>query len=122
MKKINYSYNIAGTSHNNRNGIIHHLRLVGIQYLMHVRDPKNEYDKNAIKIIARDKTNKCYMLGFIPAKIAKEIAPLMDNGYKVWVDDCKFIGNKKDYISMNLKVTVYKPHEYAYEYEYEYKK
>lgn len=41
-----------------------------------LREPKNKYDKNAIKIIS----DKYGELGFIPRAEAKKIAPLLDSG------------------------------------------
>jgi tricorn protease-like protein len=40
-----------------------------------IRDPENEYDSNAIKVIDADNNH----LGFITSKEAKELAPLLDD-------------------------------------------
>jgi hypothetical protein len=40
-----------------------------------LRDPENEYDSNAIKVIDADNNH----LGFIASKEAKELAPLIDD-------------------------------------------
>lgn len=38
------------------------------------RDPQNEYDSNAVKVMTRDG----FMLGYLPATKARTIAPEMD--------------------------------------------
>ena len=40
-----------------------------------VREPENSYDKNAIKVFYGEDE-----LGYVPAKIAGKLAPLMDTG------------------------------------------
>ena len=47
------------------------------------REPENEYDGNAIKVYVPVKKGKHRLgLGYVPAKIAKDLAPLMDAGKK----------------------------------------
>lgn len=45
------------------------------------RDPHNEYDANAIKVIASD-TEEDHFVGFVAKEVAEEIAPLLDQGYE----------------------------------------
>jgi hypothetical protein len=40
-----------------------------------IREPENPYDKNAIMV-----TGNGNLMGYIPAKIAKDMAPMMDAG------------------------------------------
>lgn len=51
--------------------------IVASQILPIVREPRNEYDKNAIKILLPGTKKK---LGYVPAVFAEVIAPQMDQG------------------------------------------
>ena len=44
------------------------------------REPKNEYDKNAIRI----EDENSHALGYVPKDIAKKLAPAMDAGASLW--------------------------------------
>lgn len=45
-----------------------------------VREPDNEYDENAVKVVLTDKRHKNFHIGFLPRQVAKEFAPSMDDG------------------------------------------
>ncbi|WP_332058360.1 HIRAN domain-containing protein [Streptococcus canis] len=51
------------------------------------REPNNEFDKNAIKVLINN-----IHVGYIPKKKAKKIAKLIDNGYnyraELSIDEC----------------------------------
>lgn len=44
------------------------------------REPKNEYDKNAIRI----EDENSHKLGYVPKDIARKLAPEMDSGVSLW--------------------------------------
>lgn len=45
------------------------------------RDPMNEYDGNAVKVIYQNAEGEDIFIGFVAKEVAAEIAPLMDSGY-----------------------------------------
>ena len=65
------------------------------------RDKQNQYDKNAVEIIANDKR-----IGYLPAHVAREVAPRMDNdaNYKCYVSEVTGGGNK--HYGCNLKLVL----------------
>ena len=77
---------VSGTSYGTRQKSLERLAgyrpeelTVGLQ-----RDPGNQYDRNAIKILVRiDSLNVYAHVGYLPAKIAEQIAPVIDAGVKV---------------------------------------
>lgn len=73
---------VAGTHVGNRPQICLHLR--GGEELKIVREPENPYDRNAIAIY-NTKGEQC---GFVPAKMARWITPVLDAGV-IWVKSAK---------------------------------
>lgn len=57
-----------------------------------VRDRKNKFDKYAVRIVAVDKENKEYDLGFISKEDNKDIALALDKNYRCYIYDHIFIG------------------------------
>jgi HIRAN domain len=53
------------------------------QPLQLARDPKDQYDANAVMVIATPAPGKRYKIGYLPLDLAKKIAPLLDAGVKV---------------------------------------
>lgn len=95
------SFNIAGTSHDNRQGYIHYINNNKNAYLMFRRDSKNPYDKNAVQIIGYVPDGKIVNLGFVPCKLAPYIADALDNNKGAYIKSYKIIGNK-NYTGMNV--------------------
>lgn len=71
------------------------------------REPDNSKDKNAIAVyhVYKGKSGK---LGHIPASMAKNVAPLMDKGYKFEAGVVnvggKFIGHKSPYTGIRIRL------------------
>lgn len=64
-----------------------HIRTFGcddIHWFCLVRDPENSHDPNAIRVEIAN-----FFMGFIPAEVARELAPLMDAGNHY---DAEFVG------------------------------
>lgn len=69
--KTTYAMRLAGVTHGGRQEIVK--RMEQGDRLEIVREPENEYDKNACAVYWRE----C-QAGYIPAKIASDLAPLLD--------------------------------------------
>lgn len=75
-------FKIAGMKHANR---IAHVKYAHWQskFILQ-REPDNRFDKNAIRILLPVKKGSVkLMLGYVPAKHAKELAPMIDDGMKL---------------------------------------
>ena len=66
-----------------------------------VREQDNNYDKNAIKVALFGH----FELGYIPRPIAKELAPLMDNG-RCFVAEYQFRNGSPYYDTVGLSVMI----------------
>ena len=89
----------AGTTFQNRQGKLWNLRKHEKGAWIELRREKhNEYDDNAIAIIAHTKTTRPAKIGYIPANVAASLAKRMDSGLMVKVfkpTSGKFVtGNK----------------------------
>jgi len=59
------------------------------------RDPANQYDPNAIKVLLDGE-----FLGFVAKEVAEELAPLMDAGYEVSGKIIDFLGTIKPFLQL----------------------
>lgn len=71
------NFMVAGVAYEGRAGTVETYAYVGHPVFL-LRDPGNEYDPNAIKIILR----QGYVIGFAPRASAAALAPLLDKGCK----------------------------------------
>jgi hypothetical protein len=78
-EQINKSFTIMGSSFIGGAGALID-RLKPNQMLALAREPTNQYDANAVRIMWGERA-----LGFLPRKLAAEIAPIMDAGISVIV-------------------------------------
>ena len=78
-----YGVKVAGLSRPEYSGAVLGLFTGANRRLRLQREPRNEYDKNAIEVIGLWGTSKSGKIGYIPRDIAEELAPLMDNGETV---------------------------------------
>ncbi len=69
--------NVAGVTFGNRQQVL--LQVSSGQSLTLVREPANPRDRCAIQVLARTRTGPA-QIGYVPADIAKQIAPEMDAG------------------------------------------
>lgn len=61
------------------------------------RDPENQYDANAIKILKNGE-----FLGFVAKEIAGEIAPLLDEGAEAAVEVIGMAGTLKPHLQIEI--------------------
>ena len=82
MTKHTVSFEIAGAGFEGRQKTFIDLVVDGSRDDLEVfleRDPKNEYDANAIKVMVKNnKTGVSGQAGWVPAVFAKALAPVMD--------------------------------------------
>lgn len=116
-EKINF--NIAGVTHENRQGYIQYLRKHKNAFLIYVRENKNEYDENAIKILDYVPNGKCVPLGYVPRETAKKIAPYVDKGYKLYTHSYNIVGGYGLNLGVQVEVSLYMPSVPAVAYEYQ---
>lgn len=67
------------------------------------RDPDNQYDSNAIKVIysAEDED---HFVGFVAKEVAEELAPLLDAGYTATAKIIDFLGPIKPHLEIEASL------------------
>lgn len=82
--------NVAGVSYNNRKAVLAQVvTAFADKAEIHTRlerEPNNEYDKNAIKVnvyFGSIEDTIPVQLGYLPADLAKKVAPIMDKGIEI---------------------------------------
>ena len=103
--------NVAGVTFNNRQSKIYYIwrNLQKDQASVYVslrRNPTNEYDTNAIQVLGHVRGGSTVDLGFIDKNLATELAPLMDNGKRVWVKNFTIKYNQNYPTSVRLGIEV----------------
>lgn len=100
--------NIAGTTFNGRQGKIWALRKAKSAFLTVRRDPNNEFDKNAVKVLAHITTvnnaKSVFEIGYIPKEKAEWVAKAMDDGKIVRISKYEVVGGGK--ASLGVKITI----------------
>lgn len=82
----NISTKVAGTTFEKRQNTLMGMRKLIASgqkvSVVLVREPENEKDANAVKVLTRwkkgEQTRRA-QIGYLPAEVAAEVAPLMDN-------------------------------------------
>lgn len=97
--------NIAGVTFDKRQNYLNYIKKQKNEdikiYLR--REPKNPYDKNAISVFAYNKTTHKYAdCGYIPAELAKTLAPLMDNGIYITAKNYTVTGISQKTLGMTV--------------------
>ena len=95
---------IAGVSFNGRQAYVKNLSIG--DPLMLLREPGNQYDQNAIKIT----TIEGMQIGYIRAKLAAELAPLMDKGSKFTCKVLEVTGGKGKNLGCNIIICLENKH------------
>lgn len=87
MANNDFTVSVTGTSYNNRQGKLWNLRKNAANaYVTFTREPKNEADPNAIKVIAHIKGQRPFDIGYLKKEVAAELAPVIDAGYaRPWI-------------------------------------
>jgi len=103
-----FKIKVAGVTYENRQDTIKDLNEV-VDELELVREPSNQYDENAIKIMIKESNID---IGYVPRNVAKALAPIMDSGeYEIQVTDCLKKQGKHTSIGAELLLRV-KPKNY----------
>lgn len=72
------------------------------------RDPNNQYDNNAIKVVIDNE-----MVGHIPAMLAKSIAPEMDRGIEWFADVESILVSVEKMENPGIKIIIWRNNENA---------
>lgn len=101
MTNKDLTIKVVGVTFNNRQ---HKLRMLrdnaNRAYVTFDRERNNQYDSNAMKVIAHVKGMRPFDIGYVPKEIAKTLAPVVDNDtIKVYIKNfelsaCKIDGKK----------------------------
>lgn len=85
VKLHNIEIKAAGVTFGRRQGLIERLRLYNAEdiAISLQRESDNEYDRNAVQIVASVKGKGSAVMGYIGRELAKVIAPLLDKGKAV---------------------------------------
>ena len=103
---------IAGVTHNGRQDIVR--KLETRCQLEAVREPYNEYDKNAIALYSP----RGGMLGFIKKDLASQLAPQMDGGKSMLVFANEVTGGydgRNLGVNISIELGYFHPEEYYYQ-------
>lgn len=93
-----------------RQEIIKRYCRAGKQLLL-FRQPKNRHDKNAIAVVVRFKMlflfERIYQIGYLPADLAEDLAPYMDNGGEIECSISEITGGTrgKKTLGVNIMIT-----------------
>jgi hypothetical protein len=120
MEKQFYSKLVGVTKENadgrNRQTIIQNFIEEGEPLILE-REPENEYDNNAIAAyvvpISDPWGSGIYQVGYLPREMAAELAPLMDQGNKVYceVSECTGGTNEKRTLGVNISLSIFSSKE-----------
>jgi len=99
---------VAGVSFGQRQTALEHLKKYDTQNISIdlKRDTTNEYDTNAVAVIATVKDKGSYTIGYIPKTLSATIAPLIDYGKSVKATFKEVIGKYQAYHNYGLSVSV----------------
>lgn len=66
------------------------------------RDPENQYDANAIKVLYEgiETGGAPEFVGFVAKEVAEELAPLLDSGYTATATIIDFLGDIKPHLEI----------------------
>ena len=93
---------LVGVTFNNRQQIIK--GLTEGELLVFERQPKNEFDKNAILALRSDGKE----VGHISRELAQQLAPALDNGAKYICEVKNITGTGKEIKGVNIGIKKYK--------------
>lgn len=71
------SFNVAGVTFENRQGLLYYIAKANDVKITLWRDKENKNDSNAIKVMVKADGKK-FPIGFVPKKLAKTLAPIID--------------------------------------------
>lgn len=76
---------------------------IGTTFILE-RDPENQYDANAIKVIYSGEYED-HFVGFVAKEVAEELAPLLDSGYTAYATIIDFLGDIKPHLEIEATLT-----------------
>jgi hypothetical protein len=85
LVKVPQESRVAGVTFENRQKAIQHLTRyppANIEISL-ARDKGNQYDSNAVAVVASVVNRGSYTIGFLPKNLAKMLAPVLDRGEDV---------------------------------------
>lgn len=101
-------FNTAGTTFARRQNYLAHLAVSGKHYSVRlIREASNKKDSNAIKVMAFTEDKKRLPVGYVPRALAAEIAPVMDQGNYVYVNEVQIVGGHGYSYGMKINVGWY---------------
>lgn len=100
------TFRVAGVTFENRQGYLCYLeKHRNDVYYTFRREPKNQYDKNAIAVIGHDrKENKHMQVGYVPKEYAAIFAPSMDQGRRPRISRSMHVGGQG--LTRGLELTI----------------
>ena len=107
---------VAGVTFQNRQktlmGIRTNLRNKVPTTMLLIREPGNQYDRNAIKVLARrprDGQTRRAQVGYIPRETAEKLAPLMDRKVYIHIKDYEISDTKTVGLALHLEWNPQRP-------------
>lgn len=102
--KQRIQFNTAGVTFENRQGLLAHIRNKPDVQITLFREPTNQFDPNAIKVLGSTGTKK-FHLGYVPRELAADLAPKMDNRSYIKVENFRVTGNYKTHYGLRLEAS-----------------
>lgn len=102
------NFRAAGVTFGKRQGYLAHLCKHSIPDLRFTlkREPRNPHDPNAICVMAHA-GGKTMDVGYVPRELAAQVAPVMDNGTFVKIDNYSITGGKGYTYGLGLNIRWY---------------
>ncbi len=95
---------IVGITFNGRQETIEMIEKNNIKELELVRDKDNEFDKNAIMVIANFKNNWRRQVGYLKKELAEQLAEPIDKGIKYACKIIEITGKEKENRGVNIEI------------------
>ena len=89
-EKREWKTKLVGVTFDNRQEAIENHARMNSRYRL-VRQPDNKFDSNAVMVTANGRD-----IGYVPGRLAAELAPIIDNGTKLKVHFLRKLINEKD--------------------------
>lgn len=99
---------VSGVTYGKRQTAIEHLTYYKPEQIRIIlkRDKQNQYDHNAIAVIAAVESKGAYCVGYLPKALAAFLAPLMDAGKAVYSAFMAVRGCYEPYMNYGLSILI----------------
>ncbi len=109
--KLSMTIRVTGTTFENRQERLEFLRQFKAEDLSITleREPNNQYDKNAIKVVVHIRPiSRKTIIGYVPKGLAKELAKVLDTGVQVRATLMQIIGgySYKETLGALINITI----------------